>query len=368
MECEPDDLAYDPTTARPNVERRDLSCSARSARPAVALLATFPGEVELWTPVPDLLDSTPFDTSFVAEIDDDGRAILRFGDAEYGRMVGGATGFAAVYRVGNGRAGNVGHDSLFHVALPGGSSAAGRIEVVRNPIAATGGVDPETIEEVRRLAPDAFRAEQFRAVTEADYRAAALKLPEVSGAVAAFRWTGSWYTVFVGVDPTDPADVETGPTGLPRLRPAFERLVRAQLTRYRLAGYDLELRPPRFAPIELDLDVCVSGDHFRGDVLRAIREAMGNRMLPGGRLGFFHPSNFTFGQAVYASRIYAAVEAVEGVDSLVITRFRRYGQVDNGEIETGRLPIGPWEIAQLDNDPNFLEHGVLRLTVRGGKG
>jgi hypothetical protein len=368
LECEPDDLAYDPTTARPNVERRDLSCSPREARPAVAVLATFPGEVELWTPVPDLLDSTPFDTSFVAEIDDDGRAILRFGDAEYGRMIDGATGFAAVYRVGNGRAGNVGHDSLFHVALPGGSSATGRIETVRNPIAATGGVDAETIEEVRRLAPDAFRAEQFRAVTEADYRAAALKRPEVSGAVAAFRWTGSWYTVFVGIDPTDPSDVETGPTGLPRLRPAFERLIRAQLTRYRLAGYDLELRPPRFAPVELDLDVCVSGGHFRGDVLRAIRDAMGNRTLPGGRLGFFHPSNFTFGQAVYASRIYAAVEAVEGVDSLVIIRFRRYGQVDNGELETGRLPIGPWEIAQLDNDPNFLEHGVLRLTVRGGKG
>jgi predicted phage baseplate assembly protein len=242
------------------------------------------------------------------------------------------------------------------------------VTLVRNPIAAAGGVDPETIEEVRRLAPDAFRAEQFRAVTEADYQAAAMKLPAVSGAVAAFRWTGSWYTVFVGVDPTDPADFETGPTGLPRLRPTFERLVRAQLTRYRLAGYDLELRPPRFAPIELDLDVCVSGGHFRGDVLRAIRDAMGNRMLPGGRLGFFHPANFTFGQAVYASRIYAAVEAVEGVDSLVITRFRRYGQVDNGELETGRLAIGPWEIAQLDNDPSFLEHGVLRLTVRGGKG
>ena len=285
MECEPATLAYDPVTARPNVERRDLSCPPRQARPAVAVLATLPGQIELWTPVPDLLDSTAFDTSFVAEVDDDGRAILRFGDSEYGRMVDGATAFTAVYRVGNGRAGNVGQDSLFHVALPGGASASGRIQVVRNPIAAAGGVEPETIEEVRRLAPDAFRAEQFRAVTEADYRSAALKLPEVSGAVAAFRWTGSWYTVFVGVDPTDPADVETGPTGLPRLRPAFERLVRAQLTRYRLAGYDLELRPPRFAPIELDLDVCAASGHFRGDVLRALRDAMGARILPGRRLG-----------------------------------------------------------------------------------
>jgi hypothetical protein len=368
MECEPANLSYDPGTARPDVERRDLSCGPRDARPAVAVLATFPGHVELWTPVPDLLDSTPFDPGFVVEVDDDGRAVLRFGDGEYGRRVDDATSFTAVYRVGNGRIGNVGQDSLFHVALPGGASAAGRVRVVRNPLAAIGGIDPETIEEVRRLAPDAFRAEQFRAVTEADYRAAALKLPEVSGAVAAFRWTGSWYTVFVGVDPADPADVETGPAGLPLLRPAFEQLVRAQLTRYRLAGYDLELRPPRFVPLELGLDVCVAGGHFRGDVLQAVRDAMSNRVLARGRVGFFHPSNFTFGQAVYASRIYAAVEAVEGVASLVITLFRRYGQVDNGELATGLLPVSPWEIAQLDNDPNFLEHGVLRITFRGGKG
>jgi hypothetical protein len=84
-------------------------------------------------------------------------------------------------------------------------------------------------------------------------------------------------------------------------------------------------------------------------------------------VGFFHPDNFTFGQAVYLSRIYAAVEAVEGVDSLVITRFQRFGKEANGELESGVLPIGPWEIARLDNDPNFMENGVLRISALGGK-
>jgi hypothetical protein len=31
------------------------------------------------------------------------------------------------------------------------------------------------------------------------------------------------------------------------------------------------------------------------------------------------------------------------------------------------LLLGPFEIAQLDNDPNFPENGVLVLDVRGGR-
>ena len=47
---------------------------------------------------------------------------------------------------------------------------------------------------------------QFRAVTEDDYATAALTIAGVAGAVASFRWTGSWYTVFIGIDPVDPDD------------------------------------------------------------------------------------------------------------------------------------------------------------------
>jgi hypothetical protein len=228
-------------------------------------------------------------------------------------------------------------------------------------------VDPETIEEVRQLAPAAFHAEQFRAVTEADYAAAARKLREVAGAVATFRWTGSWYTVFVGVDPRNPADLITEPGGRTRLSPVLERRVRAFLTRYKLAGYDLEIRSAQYVPLAIDLDVCVAPDHFRGDVVEAVRHALSNRVNPDGRLGFFHPDHFTFGQAVYLSRLVAAVEGVQGVDSLVVTRFQRYGKLEAGELATGVLPIGPWEIARLDSDPNFMENGVLRINADGGK-
>lgn len=367
--CLPAHVDYDPGTGRTATERRELDCPVEEAEPIVSVRVRFPTGPTLWRAVPDLLDSSATDEHLVPEVDDDGRAILRFGDGEYGRRPDGATRFVAAYRVGNGRAGNVGADALVHVALPpAGLDCVGWIRAVRNPLPAQGGVDPETIEEVRQRAPAAFRARRLRAVTEADYTAAARELPEISGAAASFRWTGSWYTVFVGLDPRDPAELVESPDGRTQLAPELEEKVRAFLETRRLAGYDVELRPPEYVPLELELELCVGASHFRTDVVRAVGEALSNRDLPSGGRGFFHPERFSFGQPVYLSRIYAAVEHVPGVDSVVARAFHRYGQFESGELESGVLPIGPWEVARLDDDPNFVEHGVLRLTAGGGKG
>ena len=71
---------------------------------------------------------------------------------------------------------------------------------MRNPLPATGGVDPESVEEVRRFAPVAFRTQE-RAVTAEDYARMAERHEHVQRAAGSFRWTGSWRTVFVTVDP-----------------------------------------------------------------------------------------------------------------------------------------------------------------------
>ncbi len=77
-----------------------------------------------------------------------------------------ATEFSADYRVGNGGAGNVGAEALYHFVAAQAVSAA--IESIRNPLPAAGGLEPETSEEVRQAAPVAFKTQQ-RAVTPADY-------------------------------------------------------------------------------------------------------------------------------------------------------------------------------------------------------
>lgn len=369
MQCRPDTMNYnlDPVNGASSVtERMNLTGEANDAQPAVVLMARFPTGDQLWTQAPHLLDSPLFEQHFVVDIDNNGRGELRFGDGQYGREVAGATEFIATYRIGNGRAGNIGAEALAHIVQSEVASCS-MITAIRNPLASTDGTDMETIEEVRQKALAAFHAEQFRAVTEGDYKDAALKMEDVAGAVAAFRWTGSWYTVVLAIDPLRPEDLITESGGRTRLEPAFRDRVKAHITRYRLAGYDLEIRSGEYVPIEIDLLVCVEPDHFKGDVLQAVSEALSSHINPDGSKGFFHPDFFTFGQPVYLSRIYAAVEVVEGVDSAVVTRFRVFDQEDNDELDTGIIPMDAWQIARLDNDPNFQENGVLRLSAGAGK-
>ena len=71
----------------------------------------------MWVPVPDLLSSTEFSRHFVADVDDVGRAVLRFGDGQYGERFANVDSVDVWYRVGNGRSGNIGADSLGYLSL-----------------------------------------------------------------------------------------------------------------------------------------------------------------------------------------------------------------------------------------------------------
>ncbi len=220
---------------------------------------------------------------------------------------------------------------------------------------------------MRQLAPAAFRAEQFRAVTEADYTAAARKLPEVAGAVASFRWTGSWYTVFVGIDPRDPEDLITVPGGRTRLAPGLERRVRAFLTRYRLAGYDLEIRSAEYVPLEIEFELCVEPDYFRGDVAEAVRAGPRQPRQPRRPPRLLPPRPLHLRAGRVPERDLRRHRGGGGRAVGVPHRLPAVRQDRQRRAGRGVLPIGPWEIARLDNDPNFMENGVLRITAGGGK-
>lgn len=328
-----------------------MQSSPRDALPALTLTSVLNAQTKPWAPLRDLFNSEPSDTEFVVEVERDGVASLRFGDNTHGLRPDPGTSFTASYRVGNGAAGNVGVDSLAHIV----SSDSG-IDAVRNPLAATGGVEPESIEDVRQHAPYAFRTQE-RAVTPEDYARVTERNADVQRAAATFRWTGSWRTVFVTVDRFGGVKVDT---------PFDEQIVR-YLDRYRMAGHDVVVDGPQFVSLEIEMLVCVKPDYFRAQVKQALLEIFSNRGLPDGRLGVFHPDNFTFGQPVYISTLYAAAQSVAGVDSVQITKFQRQGNDASDARDSGVLEVDRLEIARCDNDPNFPEHGVFHLTVKGGK-
>jgi hypothetical protein len=115
------------------------------------------------------------------------------------------------------------------------------------------------------------------------------------------------------------------------------------------------------------LHVCVKPEYFRSEVLRAVRAELSSALLPDGRLGIFHPDNFTFGQPVHSSAIVAAAQSVEGVESVRLDKFQRLVEPDPSTQENGVIPIGRLEIAQLANNPNYRDRGRLALSGGGGK-
>lgn len=340
-------LAFDPNAPAASAFRWDMNLVA----PFIKLMDQ---DARRWFPARDLLASDAFAPEFVAEVEEDGRATLRFGDDEYGRRPTPNDRLAATYRIGNGTRGNIGADALAHAIING--TLMGAIDAISNPLPASGGVEPETLEHVRQNAPAAF-FRQERAVTEADYAEVTERHPQVQRAQGTFRWTGSWRTAFVTIDRIGGRAVDA----------EFEEEMATHIERYRMAGHDLEINGPRMVSLEIALNVCVAQGYFRSDVQRAIMEAFSNRLFADGRRGFFHPDNFTFAQPVYLSRLYDVAQAVAGVSSVEFTAFKRQGSLDNSALASGVLEIGRLEIARLDNDRNRPENGVIRFTMGGGR-
>jgi predicted phage baseplate assembly protein len=299
-----------------------------------------------WQPVRDLLNSDRFAAEFVVETEDDGSATLRFGDDVLGLRPLPDLSPIAVYRIGNGASGNVGAGSITRLVLVSNPTQAGAIAKVWNPMPAAGGSEPEALEQVRQFAPQAFRVQE-RAVTPADWSEVAQRQTGVQKAAARLRWTGSWYTAFVTIDRQGGAAVDSG----------FKDQMGTALDRYRLAGYDLEINGPRSVPLEIQLQVCVKPGYFRSNVRLALLKAFQT---------FFDPDNFTFGQPLYLSQVYQAAMSVDGVQSVQVIRFKRWGKAEAGEKEAGLITPGQFEVLRLDNDPNFPENGKIDFEMEAG--
>jgi hypothetical protein len=329
----------------------DVTASAASAmvrdvadvRPAIDVRSE--GDLRRWTVQRDLLASGADASEFVVETENDGHALLRFGDGVNGRTPLKSEELKARLRIGNGAVGNVGAEAIGHVVANG-------INGVRNPMAAQGGIDPQPLSQAKLYAPQAFRRQE-RAVTANDYAAMIEREPRVQRALATRRWTGSWYTMFITVDRRGGGGIDA----------QFEDQLRAFIERYRLAGHDVEIDAPVFVPLDVELHACTRPGYFAADIEQRLLDVFSAGRLPGGGTGFFHSDRFTFGQPVYLSAVIAAAMAVPGVSYVTPVRFQRLGRNPAGEIASGRIAMARLEIARLDNDPNAPENGRLRFDV-----
>jgi len=238
-------------------------------------------------------DSSTDGNHFIVETDEEGNSLVRFGNGINGCELPEDTILLCRYQAGHGPDGNVGRDTLM-VFDP---AVYTFLDKCTNPFDVTDGRAPEPEREILRRVPEAFRHRQLRAVTLKDYEKRSEELPEVSHASARYVWTGSWRGVRIAIDPagTDELSLE--------LRSAVAR----HLDVVRLIGEDLEIRPPVFVPLEISVKACIRQDYWPEEIRYELEQEFSTGYTTDGRLSFFHPDLWTFGQGLEASQIIGRV-------------------------------------------------------------
>ncbi|HLL64843.1 MAG TPA: hypothetical protein VK453_03735 [Micromonosporaceae bacterium] len=308
--------------------------------------------------VPSLVEVADPALACVLDTEDGMPPALRFRTGALGLLPPGGSTVVAAYEVGAGVAANLPANVLRvlerNVAGPGLPPQWQHVADARNPVPATGGAEPESLDRARRDAPEAYAANPRRAVTPADHAGYLSRQPGVQRAAATRGWSGSWPIVRTSVGLTaDPATVAAD--RLERLRVAVEDV--------RMLGTEVAVVAGTPVGLYLQLTVCatptVGADTLRGQILALLRP--GSTRQP----GFFHPDRMGLGAPVYVSAVIAAVAALPGVDRVEATQARRI--TDPPSVRLDVLTVGPGEIAVLDDDPAQPSRGRLDVIVGGGR-
>ena len=288
---------------------------------------------------------------FMVETDEDGKSLVRFGNGINGRALPKEAEIHCSYQVGYGPDGNIGLDKLRYFDRLRFSE----ITECWNPFDVTNGKAPEPVAEIIRRAPEAYRHRQLRAITLQDYVHRAEELQFVSKAAAHYAWTGSWRTVQLAIDPV----------GTTTFTSEFRHEIARHLNALGLIGEDLEIRPPRFVPLELILSLCIHPDYWIEDIRFLVQQELSEGYTADGRMGFFHPDRWTFGQKLRASEVTGRIQRIEGVDHVISVTMKRWDSPISASSEI--VDTAHNEIIRVRNDPDHMEEGFTFLNIDGGR-
>jgi uncharacterized phage protein gp47/JayE len=250
-----------------------------------------------WTEVPSLFGRGPADLVYTTRIADDGTVTVGFGDGRSGaRLPSGRGNVVADYRQGAGLEGRVAAGSLrTPLDLPIG------LKSVTNPSGATGGADPESIEQARENAPTTVLT-FGRAVSLRDFEDLVRSSGEVAKALATWVWNREARAVHLTIAAQEGQ----------RFAPGDLARIHASLDTQRDPNHALFLDNYVPVPVAVKATVRVKPAYIANKVAEAAKSALLNA------LSF---DALRFGQPLALSVIYAVLQQVEGVDSVDIDTF-----------------------------------------------
>jgi hypothetical protein len=274
-----------------------------------------------WTEVENFFKSSSKDRHFTLDLN---KGVISFGDAKRGKIPPpGKHIKAKIYYVGGGAKGNVGRNTLtlLEKGIP-------NVEGVRNPDAAGGGADSETIEEAKLRGPWMLK-HRYRAVTKEDFERLAL---EASGEVAkAMCFDKKEGQVNLIILPKGKED---------KLVPKSMLIqkVRKYLDERRLISTKIEISGPTYTDISIKAEVVIEPQkierqhEIETDMDRILRD-------------FFHPLNggpkgegWLLGRPVHISEIYYLLEKVKNVDYIKDVVLNEDPMVERVEIGEAGYP------------------------------
>lgn len=294
-----------------------------------------------WHEQPSFYGQPPDARVFATREDDTQATTVSFGDGINGaRLSSGISNLVASYRYGSG-ADSPASGTLSIVAkpLPG-------LRALRNPVAATGGADPDPPDKIRRYAPRSVLTFN-RAVSGDDYEVVAAQAPGVARARAYFGWDSEQQRAMVLVYVGDGQGAENAARAALNLSADPNRL------------FTVKQATP--VPVTLSLTVLIDADRAPNPMLAALRAA-----LTDPDTGLFGINAVRIGASIYRSAIHDRCLDVPGtvaVHALTIIADRGTGP----NPETGfRIDPGEGCFFTLDmSDPARLD---LTLKVAANAG
>jgi baseplate J-like protein len=238
------------------------------------------------------------DRDFATETDDNDVTTVIFGDGQYGQIPPPNARILASYRVGGGSAGNVGAGQITVITKAPQLQLIPAKVVNREP--ASGGAERESIERAIKFAPTVFGSMQ-RAVTGEDYVAQAKLFPGVSKARAeATNW--NTITLFIAPAGSGQAPSDT---------------LRQELLAYfedkRMLTSIIDIQGPDYVRIDVTAQVGAAPQFRKNDVEAKAKEAIRD---------LFDFEKVDFKQTLYLSKIYEALERLDSVLWVNVTRFQ----------------------------------------------
>lgn len=244
-----------------------------------------------WSMVPSLYQEGPADPVFAALNQSDGTTDILFGDGDEGATLPtGQNNIQANYRIGLGSSGNVAANSVTTlIDRPLGVSG------VTNPQAATGGQDPQSVNDIRSNAPLTVLT-LGRAVSLEDYENYASTFAGIAKAHAIWIPSGPSQGVFLTVAAADgsalPSDSPTIANLLVSLQNYGNPLIPITVQSFLETTFGLTA--------DLQYDPAYSQPAVQAQVLQTLSQ----------KYGF---AQRDFGQGVSVDQVTAVIQAVDGV-------------------------------------------------------